>query len=326
LDVAAPTLLPPAVERLKRWSLRTNLLGRAAKGLLAAAFLGCVVQAVIAAVALPRLIRLDLAVDASMSTQPGQSGSIWASPWLASTLWAATALALAGAAVLVPLRPGTRFAKRAYLSATSVLSGCVLQMITDFVIYQRGYVYDDQRSYDDLAAQFHADRFHDLGYRWYLEAADDLAATVAFLFIVALVATGIHLFFVAVAHAEATGYDRASYHARLSSTPSTPPAPLLDEVLAYCAAHPYQGDPLSWRDIHFRKDIDPDAATGFTMHVVGEVPDAIAVSFPLLNGHLFPTRRWDGTHLMLDVVGGPLVYQPVYADDDRQLVVFHRVS
>ncbi len=99
-----------------------------------------------------------------------------------------------------------------------------------------------------------------------------------------------------------------------SAQPTSP----LAAVLHWCNEHPHHGDEPPWGDLWLTRHNDG----AVTVH--GHIPDAIAISFGLLDTDA-DRIRWDHDALVLDVTPEPLRYQPVYADWLHRYIICRRV-
>jgi hypothetical protein len=99
--------------------------------------------------------------------------------------------------------------------------------------------------------------------------------------------------------------------------------PLLLQILAWCAAHPYVGEDLEPGDITFQQDYDHADGTR-TVSVLGEAPQVMAASVNLLEAVDQDLVSFDRGLLVLNVTPR-LLYRPLYVGRRADCVVFERV-
>lgn len=98
--------------------------------------------------------------------------------------------------------------------------------------------------------------------------------------------------------------------------------PLLAEVLAYCAEHPYTGDALEVAALTVQQRIQGEHRI---LSVLGEPPDVAAFNMDLLDEADPAFASFGGGILVLNVEPQKLLYRPVYVEGNALSVVFTRV-
>jgi hypothetical protein len=112
--------------------------------------------------------------------------------------------------------------------------------------------------------------------------------------------------------------------ATAESAPIQKAGALLTDVLAYCAAHPYDGEDLVIGDIAFQQHYNEADGTR-TVSVLGDAPDVLGVSTALLEWADPQFISFSGGLLVLDAEPRQLLYRPLYLGRDAQVVMFQRV-
>jgi hypothetical protein len=162
-----------------RWWVRMVMWGLAGAAVVAAA------EAIVAAVAVPHLIRLDVAVDDALvqaSTFPDLSDHVTSWPSVARTAWlsGASAAGLAVLAVVVHLK---RRSPRIVLFAAQLAMPALIITRLDPLPTPK-----DVRMTIGTAHRLGADRYQDANYVWYVDAAFGLTLALAALLCVAVLA------------------------------------------------------------------------------------------------------------------------------------------
>lgn len=98
--------------------------------------------------------------------------------------------------------------------------------------------------------------------------------------------------------------------------------PLLAQVLTWCAEHPWNGDDLPYDDITFQRNYDADGS--YTVSILGDVPDVLAVTTDLLDAADPDLMSFERGLLVLNIQPEKLLYWPLYVACRAESVVFRR--
>jgi len=110
----------------------------------------------------------------------------------------------------------------------------------------------------------------------------------------------------------------------VSTSLTQPAGPLLTEVLAWCAEHPWNGGDLPIGDLTFQQHYDGETDTR-TVSVLGAPPQVMAASVDLLEQADPQFLKFDRGLLAIDVLPERLLYKPLYVGWRAEMVVFRRV-
>lgn len=111
----------------------------------------------------------------------------------------------------------------------------------------------------------------------------------------------------------------------MSSVPVRQVAPLLTEILAWCAEHPWDGGDLTPGDLTFQQRYIAENDTRI-VSTAGTPPEVLAASVELLEGADPQLLKFDDRGLLIfDVQPEPLLYEPLYVGWRAETVVFRRV-
>ena len=110
----------------------------------------------------------------------------------------------------------------------------------------------------------------------------------------------------------------------MSTSLTQPAGPLLTEVLAWCADHPWTGGDLSVGDLTCQQHYDAETNTR-TVSVLGAPPQVMAVSVDLLEQADPQFLKFDRGLLAINVLPERMLYEPLYVGWRAELVVFRRV-
>lgn len=107
----------------------------------------------------------------------------------------------------------------------------------------------------------------------------------------------------------------------MSSIPVRRAGPLLSEILAYCAEHPYTGNDLELGIVTFQQTM---VGTERVVSVLGDVPQVMGMTMDLLDAADQDLVSFDRGRLVLNVVP-KLLYEPLYVGRRAEYIVFRRV-
>lgn len=97
--------------------------------------------------------------------------------------------------------------------------------------------------------------------------------------------------------------------------------PLLSEIVAYCAEHPYTGNDLELGVVTFQQTM---VGTERVVSVLGDVPQVMGMTMDLLDAADQDLVSFDRGRLVLNVVP-KLSYEPLYVGRRAEYIVFRRV-
>jgi hypothetical protein len=167
----------PNRDRWWRWVASVGLLGAA---------VASTIEAVVSGVALPRLIRLDTAIEVGIHQNDPQnmSATLWPSPAARVAASAGAAVVLLVAAILI-FRPG--FSRTAALIVPCAMVEAPL--LVDFFVPIPPWSPEDSRLTVRLAADLGVDRYHDAAYLGYPHVADSLSGAMMAFITVGIIAS-----------------------------------------------------------------------------------------------------------------------------------------
>lgn len=107
----------------------------------------------------------------------------------------------------------------------------------------------------------------------------------------------------------------------MSSIPVRRAGPLLSEIVAYCAEHPYTGNDLELGVVTCQQTM---VGTERVVSVLGDVPQVMGMTMDLLDAVDQNLVSFDHGRLVLNVVP-KLLYEPLYVGRRAEYIVFRRV-